>query len=215
MVIVYNHHMNIKAYEMYGHTHNVLSSTLLCCKIYLVPPGMDNLQTKNHHLNLWKPNSLQTYNLSFEGQAMRMAELVSVPVLAQQANNKRDRLYKFKIHQFRLRTNAALNWNCKEYKLTSWSSTFSINRWRRQREIFTRMVIQNNSWRKAPHETLNLFLTTIRLSFHLWSCTQTIRSQWISLGYWSARWCPNRVHKAPDMIRKYKHRLNTRWCIFI
>ena len=117
MVIVYSHHMTFKAYEMYGHTHNVLSSTLLCRKIYLVPPGMDNLQTKNHHLNLWKPNSLRTYNLIFEGQVMRMAELVSVPVLAQQANNKRDRLYKFKIHQFRFRTSAALSWNSQNINL--------------------------------------------------------------------------------------------------
>jgi hypothetical protein len=29
---------------------------------------------------------------------MLMAEQVSVPALAQQANNKLDRLYKFKIH---------------------------------------------------------------------------------------------------------------------
>jgi hypothetical protein len=98
MIIINSHHMTFKAYEMYGHTHNVLSSNLLCRKIFLVPPGMDNLQTKNHHLTLRKPNSLQIYNLSFEGQVMLMAEQVSVPALAQQANNKLDRLYKFKIH---------------------------------------------------------------------------------------------------------------------
>lgn len=90
--------MNFKAYEMNVHTHNVPSSDLLCRKIYRVPPEMDNLQTKNHHLTLQKPNSFQTCNLVFEGQVMLTAELVSMSALAQQANNKLDRLYKFKTH---------------------------------------------------------------------------------------------------------------------
>jgi hypothetical protein len=57
----------LKQMSKHEHTHNVLSSSLLCHKTYLVVPGMDNHQTKTHSWTLSKPNGPQTHNLDFEG----------------------------------------------------------------------------------------------------------------------------------------------------
>lgn len=178
---------------------------------------MDNLQTKNCGLTLLKSNYHQTNNLSFEGLVMLMVHLASMPGPAQQAHNKQDMLQMYKILQLDWSTSVTLNLISQNDKLTPWSSAFPVNRWRRKWEIFTRVVLQYNRWREAPWETLKFFMTTVRvrLFFCLWCCIQTIPIQRISLGYWSTRRCPNRIHKAPDLIRNSKHGFNTRWCIFI